>query len=396
MAKARREQGQGSVFRHKGCRRWQIQYYVDGKPVREATGQTSRVEAQKILTDRLNAVAHGQPITVRPVRVHELYQHLLRHNTSNGRPTDKARWTLHLAPVWSNVLASRITSAMVLEYRNHRSEQGAATATVNRELALLRHMLRLGHQDGLIAAAPHVKLAPEQNTREGFVSDAKLDELRRAAKELWLRAFVELACVYGWRRGELLGLRVAQVDFAANLIRLAVGSTKNKKGREVPLDAWPAARVLLQESCRGKKPDAHVLTRPVGTPARDVRCAWRNLCCAVGLGRWVCSTPKCDVEQAKQGRCPKCKARAWKYRGLLVHDMRRTAVRNLRRAGVAEQVAMSISGHKTSSIFRRYDIVNNDDKVLALQQLQKAQAASSGKVVVKEPVAEAQNSDKVQ
>lgn len=200
MAKARREQGQGSVFRHKGCRRWQIQYYVDGRAVREATGQTSRVEAQKILTDRLNAVAHGQPITVRPVRVHELYDHLLKHNTSNGKPTEKARWTLHLAPVWGNVLASRITSAMVLDYRNRRTEQGAASATVNRELALLRHMLKLGHQDGLIAAAPHIKLAPEQNTREGFVADAKLDELRPAAKELWLRTFVELASVYGWRR----------------------------------------------------------------------------------------------------------------------------------------------------------------------------------------------------
>ncbi len=102
------------------------------------------------------------------------------------------------------------------------------------------------------------------------------------------------------------------------------------------------------------------------------------------------------MEQAEQGRCPRCNNRAWKYVGLLVHDMRRTAVRNLRRAGVAEQVAMSISGHKTSSIFRRYDIVNNDDKVLALQQLQKAQAASSGKVVVKVPAQAAPATDKVQ
>src|SRR6266568_9170530 len=151
--KARRMQGLGSVFRHRGCRRWQIQYYVDGKPVREATGLTSRVEAQKILTDRLNAVAHGQPITVRPVRVGELYDHLLKHNTSNGKSTDSARWTLHLQPYWGNVLASRITSAMVLDYRNRRAEKNAAVATINRELALLRHMLKLGHQDGVIAAA---------------------------------------------------------------------------------------------------------------------------------------------------------------------------------------------------------------------------------------------------
>src|SRR6266567_5707383 len=99
------------------------------------------------------------------------------------------------------------------------------------------------------------------------------------------------------------------------------------------------------------------------------------------------------MEQAEQGRCPRCNNRAWKYVGLLVHDMRRTAVRNLRRAGVAEQVAMSISGHKTSSIFRRYDIVNNDDQRTALQQLQRA---TEFKVALKTSPQQQAGSTKVQ
>ena len=222
-----------------------------------------------------------------------------------------------------------------------------------------------------MAVVPHVPLEAENNTRTGFTSDADLDKLRVAAKHLWLRTFVELAAMYGWRRGELLGLRVGQVDFERSTIRLDPGTTKNKEGRTAPMT--PAVRTLLQECCRGKKPDAHVLTR--GKPPRpvaDVRCAWRNLCVSVGLGQWVCV---CGHQQAKQGRCPKCKARKWEYRGLLVHDLRRTAARNLRRAHVDEHVAMKITGHKTPSMYRRYNIVDSADTEQAVQQLLDAEAA---------------------
>jgi integrase len=217
----------------------------------------------------------------------------------------------------------------------------------------------------------------------GFVDDAKLDQLRDAASKvgLWMRTFVELGATYGWRRGEMLGLRCQQVDFEPKpdaklgIVRLETGTTKNNHGREVPLTS--AVRLLLEQCCHGKKPSDHVLTRGRSPrPVQDVRCAWRNLCIKVGLGQWRCRTPQCDTVQAKRKRCPKCKRRNWEYLGLLVHDMRRTGVRNLRRAGVAEEVAMTISGHRTSSTFRRYDIVCNEDKAVALQKLEQAQQRS--------------------
>ena len=77
--------------------------------------------------------------------------------------------------------------------------------------------------------------------------------------------------------------------------------------------------------------------------------------------------------------------------GILFHDLRRSAVRNLDRAGVSQSVAMSITGHKTVSVYHRYRIVKVDDQRKALEQAQQAAALNERKVVALQPHREARD-----
>jgi integrase len=148
-----------------------------------------------------------------------------------------------------------------------------------------------------------------------------------------------VATNFGWRKGELLGLRVSQVDILDRIIRLEVGTTKNDGGRNVVMTNETFE--LLRACVAGKKPDDYVFTREDGKRVKDFRGVWAKVCAAAG---------KPD---------------------LLFHDLRRTGARNLRRLGVSESVIMRIGGWKTASIFHRYDITDQEDIADAARRLDK-------------------------
>jgi integrase len=236
-----------------------------------------------------------------------------------------------------------------------------------------------------VQRVPHIPLLREANARSGFVEDGGFARLAACASELWLRTFLELAYSYGWRKSELLGLRVRQTNLATRAIRLDPGTTKNKDGREVAMT--PRVLELLREATAGKRPDDYVLTRTGGARVRDFRNAWQDLCVRAGLARLVCRKCDCPAEpipdketrvRGQHGaahRCPTCGAsrhRAFRYEGLIPHDLRRSAAKALRAAGVPESVVMAIGGWRTNSMFRRYAIVSSADQRAAVEMLGRA------------------------
>jgi integrase len=126
------------------------------------------------------------------------------------------------------------------------------------------------------------------------------------------------------------------VDFAGGFVRLEPGTTKNNEGRAFPL--IPELRALLErrlaitrrcELAQGRI-IAHVFHRS-GSPIKSLRRGWKAACKDAGRP------------------------------GLLLHDLRRSAVRNLERAGISRSVAMELNGHKTEAVYRRYAIVAEGD-----------------------------------
>jgi integrase len=281
-------------------------------------------------------------------------------------------------PFFGRMRGSDLTTDHVRRYISARRAEGAQPATVNRELALLKRALNLALQctPPKVRIIPHIPMLKESNVRKGFLHSDKYALLAEECGHigLWMRALFECGYTYGWRHEELLDLRVRQVEVMAGTIRLDPGTTKNDDGREVAMTK--AVRELLAECVHGKQPNDYVFTREDGTPVRDFRNAWANVTVAVDLGELLC--PRCREGVDPEKRCHSC-ARDWKrndlvYQGLLFHDLRRTAVRNMVRAGISERVAMTISGHKTRSVFDRYHIVASSDLREATRKLEASQS----------------------
>ena len=207
-------------------------------------------------------------------------------------------------------------------------------------------MFTLGIEDKKLLHRPKIPMLKERNARQGFF---EADEFEAVCEHLPedIRAVVTFGYCTGWRiNSEVLPLEWRQVDFRAGVVCLERYTTKNDDGREFPFGAYPALRDLLQrqyeltrrlEKTRGEI-IATVFHRN-GQPIGSFYGAWRSACAKAG------------------------------YPGRIPHDLRRTAVRNLVRAGCSELVAMELTGHKTRSVFDRYSISSGDDRRQAVEQL---------------------------
>jgi integrase len=251
-----------------------------------------------------------------------------------------------------------------------RQEEGAANATINRSLAALRRMFALAIERGSLKYAPKIKMLPEGEPRKGFLEIQDYDKLYTAlgaevvnkAKGTtsypyaYIQPFLQIGFYTGMRLGEIKNLRWSQVDLANEVIRLEDEDVKNEEGREIPLiDGLPA---MLEKIKRANPNAEYVFVGRDGDQVKSFRKAWRKACEAAGL------------------------------KGFLFHDLRRSAARNLIRAGVPRGVAMKITGHKTEEVFERYNITSTDDLHDAGTSLteylnQKRQAAAQAVPVLK-------------
>jgi integrase len=300
----------------------------------------SRLRAEEFKKDRGEEIgAHINRITF-----DDAAKDIINDYTADGRRSLahlKRRIEKHLKPVFGGRKLVSITTSDVRAFVAARLEAEASNAEINRELAVLKRMFTLAMEAEKVTHRPAIKMLKENNTRAGFFERSQYDAVRDALPT-HLRPLATCLYVTGWRIvSEVLPLRVSQVDASAGVVRLEPGTTKNDEAREFPYKTITALNEAITTQLASaerigrdhSKIVSHLFHEQDGSALTEYhfRLAWKAACTAAG-----CPT-----------RIP--------------HDFRRTAVRNLVRAGVPERVAMQMTGHKTRSVFERYNITSGSD-----------------------------------
>ncbi len=318
---------------------WWIKYYRNGKSHRESSGTIKKMVAKKLMERREGEIAQGKMPGVHFEKI--TFDQLAKGFLADYRINKKKSLTRaegsvdHLKKYFEGMKVPAITTPRINEYIEKRLDKEASNGTVNRELSALKRMLTLGARQTppIVDRVPHIPMLKENNARKGFFEHNEFLAMRNALP-VYLRGFSTYAYKTGWRLSEITDLTWSRVDRHQGIVRLEAGETKNNEGRTVYLDEelkeiissqWEARknnRVMLPYVFLNEKGDNKI---------KRFDKTWNRACKNAKIGKRI------------------------------FHDLRRTAVRNMIRSGIPERVAMMVSGHKTRSVFDRYNIVNAAD-----------------------------------
>jgi integrase len=361
--KGRRQalRGMGRVFQR--GRVWWISFYHHGKEIRESGETDNEAQARKLLKKRLGDTQHGKFIANEDkVRFDDLAKLIETDYKLNRRRSWESGAKInvkHLRGFFGFDRAIDI-EARHKKYQLFRAEQGASIATVNRETSTLRRMFSLAVKAKLLSHRPVFEMLDNEEVRQGFVEHGDFVRLLDGLP-LYLRQLVEWLYHTGWRKSAARNLEWTEIDFQSRTARLKSQDSKNREQWVLPLTGRPWE--LIEERQKERRLDCRYVFHRDGRKIGDFRKAWQTACVAAGLGQFIEQEP---VKYAKDRK----KRQRKEYMGLIPHDLRRCAARNLSRAGVPEQIAMRITQHKTTSIFRRYNILNEGQLREALEQQQ--------------------------
>jgi integrase len=366
--------GQGRVFRPKVAGReskvWWLDYSVRGERHRESSGLTSKRDALELLRQRIGKRQDGT-MSGRPERVTlaDLKSALQRHYVREGNaswPRAEQAFT-HLETFFgSDAKALSITRSAVADYQDSRLNDDAARNTVRYEVGVLSAAFGVAVELDMLAGKPVFKQLAEGDKRSGFFEPGDFAALV-VGLPADLAALVRFLRLTGWRRGEGTGLMWSQIDWddpeypgshaepipGPNAsIRIGESQTKGGDDREFPIGQAPELTALLLERFRQRN-GLRVFQRN-GNAIGDFRKVWARACQSAGVP------------------------------GKLVHDLRRTAARDFRRAGVSEGEIMRLCGWKTRDMFDRYNIIDSADLSRAVALRFNGKQAANNSVEVQE------------
>jgi integrase len=342
--RVKRPRGLGTIY--KRGRIWWIRVRHGDRP--ESSGSTSREVAEDLLKKRLAEAHVGRAVPAAgQARFDDLELMVLADMRANGRRSVHNVEKNILPRLRESFGALRLNEIGYEEVGGYiaRRLKVASPATVRYERAVLRRMFGIAYQAGKVVRIPAFPTVRVENARTGFAGPK---EMERLISHLPEHAQGPVRCLYltGWRTREVLGLEWRQVDFEAGTIRVEADQTKGGKAKIFPFAVLPALSTLIRNQRERTSALERLQSRVIpwvfhldGEELRSFRTGWRNAAKNAGL--------------------------AW----LTPHDMRRSAARNLVRAGVPEKVVMDLCGWKTRAMFDRYNITSASDLVEGVQRL---------------------------
>jgi integrase len=290
---------------------WWAYFFIDGVRHQESTGTSNRRHAERIaqqLKDDAVLRHHGVQTADPNMTFAALAARFIA--TAGPRPHHLDRLK-HLLPYFEEYLLRSITRATVREYRAARhAAKSMSDATINRDVAVLRHLLYWAVDEGLLVSNPlaRLRLAPERRAPRPVLTIHEEDLLLTAAPP-HLKQLIVLALDTGMRRRELLLQRWEHVDLDRRVLHVTRSKTVQGEGREIPLTSRVVDLLDAQSDRTG------LLFEWRGHAIGTVKTAWLS-----------------TVRRAK-------------VRHVRFHDLRHTFNTRLLEAGVLQEIRKSLMGH---------------------------------------------------
>jgi integrase len=317
---------------------WYIDFTFHGQRIREMIGP-SRKGAGKVITKRKAEIAENKFLDVRkdpePVKFYDFAKEYLQWSKANkkGSSHDRELSTMRrLNSEFEKYDLQNVTTWIIEKWKSKRKEE-VKPATVNRELALLKHMFTKAIEWGKVKDNParKVKLLKGEIKRVRFLMP---DEIRTLLSNCadHLRPIVTVALHTGMRKGELLSLQWDQVNFEQKIITLE--DTKNRERRDVPMNETVRTTLMGME-----RKGSHIFCNGSGETFLNVRRSFET------------AVRKSGIEDFR------------------FHDLRHTFASNLVMEGIDIMTVKELMGHKDLTMTLRYSHLAPNHKMRAVNIL---------------------------
>ena len=322
---------------------WYIDFYYEGKRYTEKVGKVAKSVAEEKLDIKRSEVIRGEwKPKVAKISFEKFKEEYLEYSKANKKPKSSIRDECslkHLSKFFGGRMLSEIGSFLVEKYKLIRKEEDAEPATVNRELACLRHMFNMAIKWKKVQANPvrEVRFMKEPKGKERILTEEEevrlLNAIRLTTKSQHLEPIIITALNTGMRKAEILNLKWSNVDFQKGYIQ--VEGTKNGENRKIPMNKKLTEAL---ESAKKVSKGEYVFSEN-GKPYGDVKTGW-----------WTA------LEKAK-------------IEGFRFHDLRHTFGSRLGMKGYDIKTIAELMGHKDIKMTMRYSHPTPEHKRRAVESL---------------------------